>query len=430
MKISCDCKDTLSLDEITEFQGGLKARSPEEVGKIIKSLKKYGFAFPFFIWKESGKNWCLDGHGRLLSLKKMRQDGEKIPPLPVVYVKAKDEGEARNLLLRLNSQYGRMTADSVREFANGFDVDFTELQLPCGMIDFEIADVQETEGDDDVPDVDEKQEPDSQPGVMYELGNSILMCGDSTSEDDVKKLMDGKRADICFTSPPYNMQASDIKRIFKSKKVKDSYGIKDGTYDEFTDDLDDGKYEELLVKALGNALSCCDDVLFNIGILKGSKSGIIGMLSMFRDNFSDVIVWNKSSCMPLCLPSQKSLVNHICELIFCFNKDGDRSFSHSQWKLGAMTNRIDTAKQNANEFSKEHHATFPVELPEYVIKNFTEKSVLDLFGGTGTTLIAAEKLGRSARLMELSPRYCDIIRRRYTKWAKENNRPITSGCLE
>lgn len=146
MKILCDCKDTLSLDEITEFQGGLKDRSQEEIGKIIKSLKKYGFAFPFFIWPESGKNWCLDGHGRLLALKKMRQDGEKIPPLPVVYIDAKNETDARNLLLRLNSQYGRMTADSVREFADGFDVDFTELQLPCGVIDFDF---------DEMPDVSE-----------------------------------------------------------------------------------------------------------------------------------------------------------------------------------------------------------------------------------------------------------------------------------
>lgn len=152
MKISCDCKDTLALDEITEFQGGLKARSPEEVGKIIKSLKKYGFAFPLFVWKEGKKNWCLDGHGRLLALKQMRQDGEKIPPLPVVYVDAKNETDARNLLLRLNSQYGRMTADSVREFADGFDVDFTELQLPCGVIDFDVAGPEEFGTDFSLPD--------------------------------------------------------------------------------------------------------------------------------------------------------------------------------------------------------------------------------------------------------------------------------------
>lgn len=161
MKISCDCKDTLALDEITEFQGGLKDRSTEEVGKIIKSLKKYGFAFPLFVWKDGKKNWCLDGHGRLFALKKMREDGEKIPPLPVVYVKAKDEEEARNLLLRLNSQYGRMTADSVRKFAEGFHIDFTELQLPCGIIDFNFAGIQKTKRDDEVPDVDEKEEPDS-----------------------------------------------------------------------------------------------------------------------------------------------------------------------------------------------------------------------------------------------------------------------------
>lgn len=265
---------------------------------------------------------------------------------------------------------------------------------------------------------------------MYELGNSILMCGDSTSEDDVSRLMSGFHADICFTSPPYNMQASGITKAFDSKKVKDSYGIKNGTYDEFSDNLSNDDYRKLLCSSLSLALKYCDEVLFNIGILAESKSGIVDMLHEFKNNFSDILVWNKSSCMPLCLPPQIHLLNHICELVFCFNQNGDRNFTHSQWKLGTMTNRIDTKNQTSNEYSKVHHATFPVEFPEYVIKNFTESSVLDLFGGTGTTLIAAEKLGRSARLMELSPLYCDIIRKRYTKWAKENGKKITSGCLE
>lgn len=82
--------------------------------------------------------------------------------------------------------------------------------------------------------------------------------------------------------------------------------------------------------------------------------------------------------------------------------------------------------------NREHPTMKPVELFEYQIKNSTKGGdiVLDGFGGSGTTLIACEKNGRKARIMELDPHYCDVIRRRYTKWAKENGKPITSGCLE
>jgi DNA modification methylase len=351
--------------------------------------------------------------------------------LPVVYIQAKDKKEAKQKLLRLNSQYGKMTKESVLEFAEDIDLNFDEIALPDTVIDFtDATEPQETEGDDEVPEVDEKSEPVSKRGEMYELGNSILMCGDSTNAEDVARLMGGEKADIIFTSPPYNMQKSGIAKAFESKKVKDTYGIKNGTYDVFSDNLSDEEYSDLLCKSLKLGLTYSDDALFNIGILDASKNGIINMLQEFRNNFCDILIWNKSSCMPLCLPSQKNLVNHICELIFCFNKKGSRAFSHSQWELGKMTNRIDTEKQNKNEFAKEHHATFPLALPEYVLKMFCENSVIDLFGGTGTTLIAAEKLGKRAYLIELSPHYCDLIRKRYTKWCLANNRPLTSGCLE
>lgn len=430
LRISCDCKDTLNLDDLTEFQGNLKERTEDDIDKIVRSIKMHGIAFPLFVWRHDGINHCLDGHGRMSALRKLDSLGFLVPPLPVVYVDCKDEQGARDLLLRLNSHYGKMTKESVLEFIGEFEIDTADFELPCGTIEFDEQPETETEGDDDVPEVDEKDPVISQRGEIYELGNSLLMCGDSTNAEDVARLMGAERADITFTSPPYNMQASGITKAFESDKVQDSYGIGKGTYDKFSDNLSDDDYKNLLCKTLEMALRYSDEALFNIGILAESKNGIVDMLSMFKDNFSDILVWNKSSCMPLCLPTQIHLVNHICELIFCFNESGDRTFSHSQWKLGTMNNRIDTDKQNANEYSKIHHATFPEALPEYVIKNFTEKSVLDLFGGTGTTLIAAEKMGRKCFMVELSERYCDVIRRRYTKWAKENNRPLTSGCLE
>jgi DNA modification methylase len=155
--------------------------------------------------------------------------------------------------------------------------------------------------------------------------------------------------------------------------------------------------------------------MFNIGILKASKIGIISMLHDFKDKFCDIIVWNKSTSMPLGLPSHAGCVSHRCELIFCFNQSGNRAFSHPQWSHGAQINRIDTESASGNEFAKIHAATFPVALPASIIKSYTKSSVLDCFGGTGTTMIAAEQLGRKCYMMELDPHYCDVIIARWEK---------------
>ena len=119
IEIKCSTKDTLNLSEITEFQGSLKERDSTDYEKIERSIRKHGFSFPFFIWKHDGVNHCLDGHGRLETLQRMVAGGEQIPPLPVVYVDCKNEADAKEMLLKLNSTYGRMTADSVREFIGG-----------------------------------------------------------------------------------------------------------------------------------------------------------------------------------------------------------------------------------------------------------------------------------------------------------------------
>ncbi len=153
IRITCDCKDSLTLDALVEFQGGLKNRTEQDIDKIVKSIKKYGFSFPFFVWNHDSINHCLDGHGRLLALHKLDELGFLIPPLPVVYVDCKDEQSARDLLLRLNSHYGQMTKESVLEFIGDFEIDTSDFELPCGVIEFnteETPDI-ETTGDDDIP---------------------------------------------------------------------------------------------------------------------------------------------------------------------------------------------------------------------------------------------------------------------------------------
>lgn len=205
IKIKCETKDVLDFSAITDFQGNLKARDDADFEKIERSIKKHGFSFPFFIWKKGKINYCLDGHGRLGALQRLVAEGENIPPLPVVYVKCKDENEAKEILLKLNSQYGRMTAESVKEFLGDLKIDFEDLALPDGFLELSTDDaMKDTKGDDDAPEVD-YGEPDSKPGTVYQLGPHRLMCGDSTSVQDMEKLMDGEKADLIITDPPYNV---------------------------------------------------------------------------------------------------------------------------------------------------------------------------------------------------------------------------------
>lgn len=137
IKINCETKDFIKFEDLTEFQGNLKERTDEDINKIVKSIKKYGFSFPFFVWKQGEINYLLDGHGRYKALEKLDSLGYFFPPLPVVYVDCKDEQSARDLLLRLNSHYGKMTKETVLDFIGDYEIDLSDLELPCGTIDFE-----------------------------------------------------------------------------------------------------------------------------------------------------------------------------------------------------------------------------------------------------------------------------------------------------
>jgi hypothetical protein len=143
LKINCESDKTLELCELTEFQGELKKREEEDVKKICNSIKKFGFSFPFFVWKHDGINHVLDGHGRLLALKKLDEYGWLIPPLPVVYVNCENEESAKDLLLRLNSNYGKMTKESVLDFVGDFKFDFSDYKLPEFNIKFNTDELEQ-----------------------------------------------------------------------------------------------------------------------------------------------------------------------------------------------------------------------------------------------------------------------------------------------
>ncbi len=137
LKIECSCKDSLPLKELVDFQGELKKRTDSDIKRIISSIEEHGFTFPFFVWKNDDKNYVLDGHGRLSALKKMKRQGCEILNLPVIYVNCKDESDAKDLLLKINSEYGKMTKESILKFVNGdFKLDTSDFALSIGKIDF------------------------------------------------------------------------------------------------------------------------------------------------------------------------------------------------------------------------------------------------------------------------------------------------------
>ena len=213
ISIKCETSEKLEIAEMTEMQGGLKERTDIDYDKIKLSICKFGFSFPFFIWKSGKTNYLIDGHGRFATLCKMQKDGYLIPPLPVVYIQCKNKTEAKQKLLRLNSTYGKMTKESVLEFAEDIEINFDEINLPEGVIDFtdQIEETPEREGDDETPDYEEKAV--SKRGEIYQLGDSFLMCGDSTSEEDINRLLNGVRINLVLTDPPYGIDVVQGKSI-------------------------------------------------------------------------------------------------------------------------------------------------------------------------------------------------------------------------
>lgn len=414
--------ETVNIEELVQDQHNFNKGTEEGARLMEKSFTELG----------AGRSILIDKDGNIIAgnksqkaamaagIKKVRvieSDGTELIAVKRtdISIDSKEGRElalADNLTTQVNLAWDNVELASVAA-EQGIDLPDWGLDPK----DLGIEDPTETKEaqEDDFDEEKDKVETVCKKGDIWQLGNHRLMCGSCTDPDNMAKLMDGAKADITFTSPPYNMMASNISNAFKSDKVEDTYGIEDGTYQEFNDNLSNDDYAKLLNDALDNCLAHSDEVLFNIGILKGSKMGILDMLYQHSKQFADLLVWNKNTCMPLCLPTQIHLLNHICEPIFCFNHAGDRTFSHSQWKLGMMHNRIDTKNATGNEFSKIHHATFPVELPFYIVQNFTKSSVLDCFGGTGTTMIAAEQLGRKCYMMELDPHYCDVIIARWEK---------------
>ena len=254
---------------------------------------------------------------------------------------------------------------------------------------------------------------------MYELGNSILMCGDSTNPEDVARLMGGEKADMVFTDPPYNVNYAD-KNSFLNNADKGNKIQQEIENDNYEDDEECGK--NLWLPAFKNLFENAKDKC-SLYVTMPQGGAHMMMMMMIKEAGWQVkheLIWVKNNHV---LGRVDYYYKHE-PILYGWKKNhkwiGGGKFDKSVWEI-------------PKPLKSDLHPTMkPIELIENAILNSSEENdlILDLFGGSGSTLIASEKNKRKARLMELSPMYCDVIRRRYTKWAKENGREIGTGGLE
>jgi len=335
--------------------------------------------------------------GGNMRLKACKEAG--LSEVPVIKVDDLTEEQQREFIIKDNVGFGEWDWDLL---ANEWDTDLLEdwgLELDFNPVDDDNAGLTD---EDDVPEVTEN--PVSKVGDIWLLGEHRVMCGDSTNGGDVALLMNGEKADICFTSPPYNAGSLEI-RGNKSTEKK---------YNSFEDNQTSEDYFNFLYKNLVCMMEVSNEVFYNIGLVQNNKNTIFQIITEFGDKFKDIIYWKKNTVAP---HIQKGIVNNLVEFIICFG-DGKRKFLNPQFSQGSYWNVIEGSNASSNDYSDIHKATFPVYLPENIIDNFSNKNsiVIDCFLGSGTTLIAAEKKNRKCYGMELDEKYCDVIVKRWQEY--------------
>ena len=232
------------------------------------------------------------------------------------------------------------------------------------------------------------------------------MCGDSTNEKNVSDLMDGNIADISFQSPPYNVGSSPTYEQMILKK--------ESKYTNNNDNLTTEEYTNFLINFTKNGLKHSQYTFCNIQCLANNKDSIIEYMRSMKKEYADTIIWDKQNAAPA-MP--QNVLNAEFEYIHIFSNKGNRNIGTIPFR-GTLSNIIHIPRGH-NNYADIHNAVFPIQLPAYIIEKFAKKSVLDLFGGTGTTLIACEQLNRNCYIMEYEPLYCQVIINRWEQYTGE-----------
>jgi site-specific DNA-methyltransferase (adenine-specific) len=375
------------VDQLIPYVNNSRKHSDEQVAQIAASIKEFGWTNPILVDGEKG---IIAGHGRLMAARKLGME-----EVPVIELSHLSDTQRKALIiadnkLAMNAEWDNdlltielndLLADDFALEILGFDKD--EL---AALLEPEV--VEGLTDEDDAPALPD--EPKTKPGDIYKMGKHRLMCGDSTSIQHLEQLCEEQAVDMWLTDPPYN--------VAYEGKTKESLTIQN-------DSMGDDQFRQFLRDAYVAADAVMKaGAVFYIWHADSEGYNFRGAAQDAGWKVRQCLIWKKSSMV---MGRQ------------------DYHWKHEPclygWKEGAghlwATDRKQTTILEFEKPSRngEHPTMKPVALFEYQMLNNTKGGdiVLDSFGGSGTTLIAAEKNGRIARIMELDPKYCDVIVKRW-----------------
>jgi DNA modification methylase len=377
-----------SIDKLVPYARNARTHSDEQVGQIAASIKEWGWTTPVLV-DEQGS--IIAGHGRTLAAQRLQ-----MTEVPVMVAKGWSDAKKRAYVLAdnklaMNAGWdNEMLALELGEIGDlGFDLDLT------GFTADEIAALTPEQIEPGLTDEDEVPELPEQPvtvlGDVWVLGKHRLMCGDSTSIDAVDKLMDGQKADMVFTDPPYGVDYDGGHATEKRR-------------DKLKNDDDVNMYDLPVKNAY---LASKDDAPIYLWFADRFATDVLEGLSEAGYQVRCWIIWNKNVAQFGAIGAQYKAKHEPC--IYAFKKG-----KAPNWN--GPTNEV-TVWDVSRDHKNSHHPTQkPTDLAKRAMENHKVNLVLDLFGGSGSTLIAAEKTNRQARLMELDPKFCDVIVKRYQEF--------------
>lgn len=384
------------VSELTPYEKNAKTHDAKQVANVANSIRRFGWQQPIVI-DENGV--VVIGHCRLMAAKKL-----KLKEVPVTVASGLTEDEIKELRIADNKtnespwDLGLLAEDIEGLDFEGFDLDFG--------IDGEVGGVTSDEVVEDDFDVTPPEQPKAKLGDIYQLGDHRLMCGDSTDADAWAQLMDGEKADMVFTDPPYGVAIGDKNATLNSvqKAGRCTTNIANDTMSE------EELYDMLKAAFINVRESCHDDAVYFVTSPQGGSLGLM-MMMMMKDAglpVRHVLMWMKNSAT-FSLGRLDYDYQHE-PIFYTWTK------SHHKYRCGE--NRTTVWKYDKPRKCDVHPTMKPVELVANAILDGTKEGdiVLDAFGGSGTTMIAAEQLGRKSRLMELDPHYIDVIIARWENY--------------
>lgn len=377
----------ISVDALKPYEKNARKHGKDDLQTIVESIKAFGFRDPIGIWGK--KNIIVEGHGRLLAAKQL---GMKT--VPCIRLDDMTDEQRRAYTLAHNQTTDNSSFD--------FDILNEELaDLDALDLDFDMADFgfdmsfrdEEHEAVDDDYNVVVPEEAKTKPGDVWQLGRHRLICGDATDINDIEKLMDGQKADLFLTDPPYN--------VAYEGKTKDKLKITN-------DSMEDTAFREFLASAFEAAKQNMKaGACFYIWHADSEGYNFRGAIHDVGMTVRQCLIWVKNVMV---MGRQDYQWKHE-PCLYGWNNGG----SHAWYSDRKQTTVLNFDRPTRN---KEHPTMKPVPLFAYLIENSSKQDdiVLDTFAGSGTTIIACEQLGRSAYCSELDAKYCDVIIDRWEKF--------------